>query len=182
MNHRVTPPASAKGRRLWLYLALLLPSLAGEVAQHPAASDRREGYSPRHWRSTPYLLVVGSPELRFQEEPPSPDLSAPPTASLPPKVEKAESTSQHSDVVVSNRPLPTASAATAPVTTEPTDSSQAQSSRPPPPTILPDDVNPKVRPEDFLPFFQFPGSGPNDANLARVPRPNPPSSATYQEQ
>jgi len=54
--------------------------------------------------------------------------------------------------------------------------------------ILPDELHPQVRPEDFLPFFQIPGAatGPGDVTLVvPVPRnpPAPPtqptSSATY---
>ena len=57
-----------------------------------------------------------------------------------------------------------------------------------PSAILPDEVRPQVRPEDFLPFFQVPGSAtqPGDVTLVMpvprsVPTPPalPPSSATY---
>jgi hypothetical protein len=168
---------------LWIYLALLLPSLAGEVAQNPAPSDRRDDSSPRHSRherSSPYLLVIGSPELRFQEEPPPPDWPAQPTTSKP-KAEKVEPAPNHQDVIVSNRTPPTAPAATATVEKMNANSDQPPPA-PPPPTILPDDVTPRVRPEDFLPYFQFPGAGQNEPNTAPTPRPIPPSSATYQEQ
>ena len=37
--------------------------------------------------------------------------------------------------------------------------------------IIPDDVRPAVRAEDFLPYFQIPG--------AAAPAPLPPSTATY---
>ncbi|WP_415908155.1 hypothetical protein [Oleiharenicola sp. Vm1] len=61
----------------------------------------------------------------------------------------------------------------------------------PPATILPDDTRPKVRAEDFLPFFQFPGSAPANGDVTVVaPVPNaapgaaplPASSATYRQQ
>jgi hypothetical protein len=58
----------------------------------------------------------------------------------------------------------------------------------PPPSIMPDDVAPKVRPEDFLPYFQFPGTEApsNDVNASSqagpAPKAIPGSSATYQEQ
>jgi len=62
-------------------------------------------------------------------------------------------------------------------------------SAPPPPAILPDDVGRKIRPEDLLPFFQFPGSGAgaDGGNAAGPPAPPspgtlPPSSATYKQQ
>jgi hypothetical protein len=48
---------------------------------------------------------------------------------------------------------------------------------------LPDDTRPKVRAEDFLPFFQFPGTAPAEV----APPPPPPASlplstATYSQQ
>jgi len=51
--------------------------------------------------------------------------------------------------------------------------------------IIPDDVRPRVRPEDFLPYFRIPIVQPNDMNAVPVPRsvstgaPLPASSATY---
>lgn len=59
-----------------------------------------------------------------------------------------------------------------------------------PAAILPDDTRPKVRAEDFLPFFQFPGNTPANGDVTVVaPVPNAPtaaplpaSSATYRQQ
>jgi hypothetical protein len=57
-----------------------------------------------------------------------------------------------------------------------------------PAAILPDDVRPAVRPEDFLPFFQFPAPGgtgnvrvivPVAPTAPSAPGTQPPSSATY---
>jgi hypothetical protein len=58
-----------------------------------------------------------------------------------------------------------------------------------PRSILPDDTRPSVKPEDFLPFFQIPGTAkaPGEASLiipasalvAPTASPIPPSSATY---
>ena len=45
------------------------------------------------------------------------------------------------------------------------------SAKPIPPAILPDDTRPRVRAEDFLPYFRIPG--------VPVPAQLPPSSATY---
>jgi hypothetical protein len=167
---------------VWLYLALLLPSLAGEVAQYPAADGQSERTSSRKGHSTPYLLAIGPPELRFEEAPPSPAWADPATAALPPKTATAEPTAKHSDVVISNQTSAAASAVSAPLATGKTDPNLAAPPGPPPATILPDDVTPKVRPEDFLPYFQFPGAGQNEPNTAPTPRPIPSSSATYQEQ
>lgn len=53
--------------------------------------------------------------------------------------------------------------------------------------ILPDDTRPKVRAEDFLPFFQPPGANPNPNDVTVAPPPAEPgtptpSSATYRQQ
>jgi hypothetical protein len=49
-----------------------------------------------------------------------------------------------------------------------------------PTSILPDETKQRVRPEDFLPFFQFPGG--QSAPGANAPGTIPPSSATYKMQ
>jgi hypothetical protein len=50
------------------------------------------------------------------------------------------------------------------------------------PTILPDEMRPWVRPEQFLPFFQLPGSnGPGAPAPEKIPT-LPPSTAIYKEQ
>jgi hypothetical protein len=57
-----------------------------------------------------------------------------------------------------------------------------------PPPVLPDDVGPKARPEDFLPFFQFPGTGAHGGDTVAAPAAPatpgqlPPSTATYEQQ
>jgi hypothetical protein len=51
---------------------------------------------------------------------------------------------------------------------------------PPPPAILPDDVPAQVRPEDFLPYFQYPGAAPRGRGAEAPPAPPlPVSTATY---
>jgi hypothetical protein len=68
-------------------------------------------------------------------------------------------------------------------------SSSATAKRPEegePPLILPDDMRRDVRPEDLLPFFQYPRNG-GAANGVSVPAQPavptlPPSSATYRQQ
>ncbi len=136
--------------------------------------------------SRPYLAAVGPAVLRFGDPPPPPDLR--PAAGAPP-------------VPAEETPAPVVDAATAP------DASLAEVAEPIPaasvaapvakpaatrtsPPILPDDTRTKVRAEDFLPFFQFPATGPNgDVNVvvpvapgANSAAPIPPSSATYRQQ
>lgn len=60
-----------------------------------------------------------------------------------------------------------------------------------PPSIMPDDTRPKVHPEDFLPYFQFPVNAANPGNVTVVvpgtltppaAGTQPPSTATYRQQ
>jgi hypothetical protein len=150
--------------------------------------------------SRPYLAVASAPALRFEERTPPPDLSVRPPAGAPPqpagapgKTEPAGPTppAPLAQPAVSTPSLsPTESAAQPEIPPPSKDSGAAVApSQPakPPASILPDDTRPKVRAEDFLPFFQFPGApaSPGDVILAPappVPGQQPPSSATYRQQ
>lgn len=137
--------------------------------------------------SRPYLSAVGSPSLRFGEAIPPPDLSVRPPAGPPPQIteERANAPSETTkqDVTVAAPPPGIAVEIGIP---DPARSAPAKT----PAAILPDDTRPKVRAEDFLPFFQFPGktSGNGDVTvIAPVPvAPTsatlPISSATYRQQ
>jgi len=195
MNHRVTPPGPAKGRRAWIYLSLLLPSLASEVAQCPSPPADRNDMPLSQSSSGPsraYLRYIGPPQLRFQEALPPPDLSVRPPAGGPPKLRAVRPDGASTDASSFRLQAHAASAATLVARKEDVHPAPtlAPPPPPPPPAILPDDVAPKARPEDFLPYFQFPGAGSpsGDANAAgqapqasETPRTIPPSSATYQE-
>jgi hypothetical protein len=192
MNHREPPHLSAGTRRALRCLALLLvPALApgGALAVsrvRPASS----GISLHGVDPAPYLPVRGALSLRFQEEPPPPDLTTRPAAAAPPtpaltptetSVAQANAAAARSASVVAQEPV--ATTPVAPVVAEPV--------APPPkaaPAILPDDVRPAARPEDFLPYFQLPGSNPKSPDVTLLvpapktppaPAPLPASSATY---
>lgn len=179
MHYRVTPPGTAKGRRAWLFFSLLIPALASKVSTQSASSpityDDGSPVVPSE-KSRPYLAVIGPPLLRFEEALPPPDLSARPPGGAPPKplVKLMEA-----DVIpapmVQPKVVVSLSAAPQPAKIE----IIAAPKPPPAPSILHDDVQGQVKPEDFLPYFQYPGS----SNQAPAPQPLPPSSATYiQEQ
>jgi len=183
MNLRAQPPNTAGlcrvGRRLLLGL---LPSML--VATPSLTPD---SHSPT--RSRPYLAVLGSSPLRIQEAAPPADLSVHPPAGAPPQP-MAEAPG--SPVAI----LPQAEAPTSAETTPQSIPQGTESPSGPAPdgkptkpakSILPDDTRPKVRAEDFLPFFQPPGanSNPNDVTVAPTPPApgiQPPSSATYRQQ
>jgi len=187
MNFRAQSWRAASVRQVGICLvSTLLPS-AG-IAAPSLTSEMRTG-----WVSRPYLTVIVSPSLRFVETPAPPHvvpvLMAEPSA--PPKA------------AISSGPTPEPSSgprepATGPSGAVPSSQGQASAAsdagaapkekpeRPakPPPPILPDEIQPKVRPEDFLPYFQFPGSNTGPSDVAPPPEPGklPPSSATYRQQ
>lgn len=197
MNHRESPPLSAGARRALRCLSLLLvPALAPDAA--PAMSRPRhafgQGVGAHGGDSLPYLAMVGAPPLRFEKSAPPSDLGTRPAAAAPPLPSFSLT---ESAVALANAAAARSTTATtrgedeAPVTELPAAASAA-SPLPPKPTpraILPDDTRPKVRPEDFLPYFQIPGSArsanevnvimPANAFPSPAPATLPPSTATY---
>jgi len=200
MNQSVPLPPPAKARRAWLLASLLLSALAAKVAQSTVLpmdedSDGIFSLNPRRGeQSRPYLQFVGAPPLRFEEAPASPE----------PPVRVASNASYNAKAP----PLPEASSGPARVLSAPaavstvksaapdassTNQSTAKVGSPPtdsPPAILPDDAGSRARPEDVLPYFQFPGEGSRLLGTDSVPqgpsgsRPLdtlPPSTATYKE-
>lgn len=191
MNQCVSAPSPAGKRRVWLFLSLLLPAMVTEVAQSTAPPMKgAEDAIPLAGRgeSHPYLRFVGPPPLRFQEALPPPDLTVRPPAGGPPKV----SVKTGPDLV--QTPIPEGHAAAPVAVTGSAGKPEAAAAgstpvKPPipkgPPPLLPDDAGARVRPEDFLPFFQFPGGKAADVrNVPVPPAPGmlPPSSASYQQQ
>jgi len=189
MNH-LDPPHLPVDlcRTLHVAALLLLPTMA---QTHSHATGRSGGRD-----STPYLLAVGHSPLRFREEEPPPVSARRPPAGAPPAPDDgANATSadpgKSSDVI-----LAPALAATAAVSS-PSPGLTADAGRPDvppanqppaPPAIIPDDTRPVVRPEDFLPFFQLPGSTGSAGGFtviapvpasAPAPAALPPSSASF---
>jgi hypothetical protein len=165
----------------------LLPAVVA-----PAASP---GAAPPSYTSAsrPYLAVLGVTPLRVADAVPPPDLSSRPGRAAPPKP-GAEEAADVTPAIAKQEPTAPAvpdlalAPASEPVRA-PAETTPAAPKTPPP--ILVDDVRPRVKPEDFLPFFIFPGSGgqgdPNVTVPMALPTPPtpgtlPPSSATYRQQ
>lgn len=192
MNHREPTHLSAGARRALHCLSLLLLPALAPGGGDPGLRDRRPppGGRPPEPKPTPYLVVIGAPALRFAEAVPPPDLTTRPGAAAPPH---PASTPAEEAVATENiaAAQSIAEAAREAAATPVTEALAPVKETPPPvktpPAILPDDARPPVRAEDFLPFFQVPGSArrPEDIMLiAPVPMapaaaPLPPSSATY---
>ncbi|MEO6875492.1 MAG: hypothetical protein ABI222_11800 [Opitutaceae bacterium] len=188
MNHRELPQVPQGMRRAGLCLALLLSaavpsSLLGGLLSPSAflpnpqlAAMRTNGYLPAH----------GAPPLRFAEPATMPELTVHPTAAaskLPALNSGDPSMASTPGASATSSSLTPSAAATRP--TEAT-SEMMPSGKSVPLSILPDDLRPQVRPEDFLPFFQIPATQPGDVTLtphgALAPAPQPASSATYHQQ
>lgn len=182
MNPIAVRPRTAGARATTCRLAVwLLPAVVASASSPGFATP------PVAPLTRPYLAVLGSTPLRIAEAIPPPDLSSRPGKAAPPNPEPEEV----KDSLVSHEPakpdviLGPASAMPAEVPTPERDATPAKS----PPPILLDDSRPRVKPEDFLPFFVFPGSGesttvvvPVTVATPPVPGTLPPSSATYRQQ
>jgi hypothetical protein len=171
-----------------LYLLLLQHALAPSSIDAHTRSRlpvNSSGSLDSESASRPYLKIASMLPLRIRATPP-PDLVAKPAGAPPQPAGRAADTASPSPKDPGSEPAALASGtvpatAPAPAPAASTDLSQ-------PSTILPDDTRPATRPEDFLPFFQFP-SGNHDVTIvvpvtaAHPPAPGqvPPSSATYQQ-
>jgi hypothetical protein len=189
MNFRANQPNLARLRKVWYCLCLgFTPALATRVGGQFEAETRR-GSAPFEQRehSQPYLGVVGAPPLRFQEPAHTDFSEAPPPGGAPPTPGSPLDSSAAKPAGSLPSPAATAPAQTAAMT-QPVPASATHSPGQPvgpdstPPTILPDEMRPWVRPEEFLPFFQLPGSGVPATPSPEQPPKLPPSSATYKEQ
>lgn len=191
MKLSVTAPALAVRRGAWFVLTLLLPALATEIAETsvPQARGAMEctGLPAGTGGSSSYLPLVGAPALRFLEAIPPPDVVARPPAGGPPRT----GAQWNADVVRKPALVPSLEAPTTPapvaqkrdvILPEKPTVRTLDDNRPA--AILPDDSAPKVKPEDFLPFFEFPGVGKQGDGSAAAgsASPAPRSSATYKEQ
>lgn len=182
MNHREPPHLLADTRKASHCLALLLLS---------AMAPHRAPALPRVAEPTPYLPAMGAPPLRFRPPFPPSDsalhlsAAAPKPAIAPHEalIDPAQTAAPQASPVSATEENHSTTAST----DKPSDSNASTPARPPLP-ILPDTARPAIRPEDFLPYFQIPGSArhADDVTLlvpapkaAPAPATIPPSSATY---
>ena len=191
MNQKKPPQLAVDTCRALQFAALLL--LPAYAPTHSKANGPR-GLS----ESTPYLVALGAAPLRFQEEAPLPNFSKRLPAEASPSPSDAVSGSDQS-LVGSNSTTTTPDRPDVILPAQPPASERnggtapfpANNPPPPPPAIIPDDTRPAVRPEDFLPFFQYPGFGPRSSgvrvilpvpmNAPSATTPPPVSSATYNQ-
>lgn len=178
---------------VWILTAPLIGPAALDTPQRPATTlaartvpsyppERSERSGSGHPRT--YLALAGPSALRFAEADPvlpaEPSLPAPksPKTPLPPEASISSS--------ASHQPPETTRSEPAKVSDVPPESAGDNVK---PVSILPDDTRVEIKPEDVLPFFQFPNG--NDGSTVAIPltvsprpagNPVPPSSATYRQQ
>jgi hypothetical protein len=173
MNYRVKPP-TASIRWVGLSLALLFSALARGKSQNSVPSingPRNAGRPHADERTIPYQEVVGAPPLRFQEPDAVAQIDPPTRPSVPPPLPVVKCTDPASvlDVLLNPGWRDLAKKLVKPEENNvKLEAAPARDSALPP--ILPDD-GVQVRPEDFLPFFQFPGTGRDGQAGASVSEP-----------
>ncbi len=169
-----------------LPLSYLVSESAAFAQSHRGGSIRSNSIADAGERTSPfdapYLAVVLSPALTFQAATPAVDPTLRLAAGAPPRPAGAieDIAAENQDAAVAAAPvLPAPS--TPPDSVAQTEPAAIEGSKPasklPPVAILHDDMLPEVRPEDVLPYFQFPGSSLS----APQPAPIPASSATYRQ-
>ena len=185
-------------RALHCLSLLLLPALAPDGVQAlPRSRPPGSGPVLRNAEPIPYLPTAGAPPLRFQETPLPPEPVAPPaktetTATLTSpeaSVAAANAAAAQSTHVAAEPASEAAAPANDPAAAAPAPADPLPAATKTPPSILPDHARPVVRPEDFLPYFQIPGSAQNPRNVTLLvpaapgtppaPATLPPSSASY---
>lgn len=189
MNHREPTPLPAIARRaLRRLLLVIITALAPQAAHSRPWATLRTGQPGQRSGadSSPYLPTLGAPPLRFLAQALPENLPARPAdapASPGPRATSVRPAIANVAEPAPVVPLPADDAADAPP-----DPAAPPTVKSPPAAILPDDTQPAIRPEDFLPYFQIPGSarGPGGVKVIVPALPNapapaslPPSSATY---
>jgi hypothetical protein len=183
MNSRDLPQPPAVRQafvRLGLGLVLLTPSVHAAFSLRSMLPVRAATGEPAG-----YLPHVGAPALRFQN-PPLPPAEPAPLAVKPARTDDNPANDVTRLPPPANEGTATAPAA-APVSTPTPPDSAAPSPRLPAP-ILRDEIQPTVRPEELVPYFQIPGAARQSSDVTLLmPAPGspaapgslPPSSATY---
>lgn len=183
MNFRANKLILAHMRKVWCFCFFgFTPALASKIGARDLNGIERQPAPPTEQMEAPhpYLSVVGPPPLRFQEP-----FALQKPATQPPALREEHAVGapvQASSAPPAVGPAPAHPTQDAPPSKIGTSFAPGQTAGPEPanPTIIPDEMRRRVRPEEFLPFFEPPGSGaPNAAPSSNPPPTLPPSSATY---
>ncbi|HTZ21104.1 MAG TPA: hypothetical protein VMC06_09500 [Opitutaceae bacterium] len=180
------------GRLVRCLTLVLLPALVAEGGQTgstyagPAGAPPESSPESSHPYSAPYLAVVGPPPMRFREPPAPPSFELEPVAMGPAQLEETLPVSPPSSVAAGGRFDSSSPKAASQKSSTKSPASSPTANRPEdnePSSILPDDLHRDVRPEDLLPYFQYPRNGGAVIGVPAPAQPTlPPSSATYRQQ
>ena len=188
MNLKPPTPRGGLHRTLRVLSLLLLQHALVPTGPEANARSRLpenpEGEPATDANSRPYLKVAGSLPLRFSAAPrPMTDFPIK-VAAVSPPVQPIAAVSTEAPPL----PMPlNPSSETNSISNDQTNAPAAPVSNRPALSILPDNTQPSTRPEDFLPYFQFPTGGNTTVvvpgSVARPPTSNsmPASSATYEQ-
>jgi hypothetical protein len=190
MNHREpTSEPQGPGRTFPCLALLLLPFLLEASALAAPLPPVQAGLT----RQKPYLVALGSPQLRFQEPVAAADPAVRPAKPGAPLATLTDLTDENTpDSIPPLDEMPSHASTESSVSSDldsngpsATDTAPSTSARNPRP-ILPDEMRPEARPEDFLPFFQIPAAQSGDITVfgpvpraPATPAPLSNSSATY---
>jgi hypothetical protein len=176
MNFRTYRPRPERLRKVWCCIGFCLALAMTSKAGTQYLVDFGQGRIRPAAASQPYLCVIGSPALRYREA-----VRVAEASEVKPAVTPAESAKLAAKPAEPQHP-PTppdlTSKTPAAVVTEVHSSSPPDESQP---SIIPDDIRPRVRMEEFLPFFQLPGPSAPTPPVPASPDTVPPSSATYRQ-
>ena len=192
MNSRTHTLLTGLGRFVRCLTLVLLPALVAEGGQAGSAYGDPAGSLPEsspdspYPYSAPYLAVVGPPPMRFREPPAPPSFDLEPVAAGPAQLEGNMLVLPAATGGLLDSAQPMAASSKSPSKSPSASATAKGSEESEPSSILPDDMRREVRPEDLLPFFQYPRNG---GAVIGVPVPAqpalptlPPSSATYRQQ
>jgi hypothetical protein len=197
MTSRTHTLLTGLGRYVRCLSLVLLPALVaegGQAQRGPSVQLLPDSHRPEPYESVPapYLTVVGPPPMRFREPPAPPSFELEPMVAGPALLDESVPAPASASASASATPRRERLGLSQPTTVSPQPPLSSPTARRPdegdPSPILPDDMRRDVRPEDLLPFFQYPRNGGSVIGVG-VPVPfqppaptQPPSSATYRLQ
>jgi hypothetical protein len=180
MNPRTNRPTTSRLRTVWRCLGFCLGwAMTCRAGTRYLVEFGEKGVQVQPAQaSEPYLCTIGAPPLRFREtiRLPEPE-DTKPVATRPTDSSKASKANPPGPQATASAPAPKAPEA---VVTEAHSGNPAGSDAGQP-SIIPDEMRPRVRTEEFLPFFQLPGPGGAAVPPAQPPASPPRSSATYEQ-
>jgi hypothetical protein len=175
MNFRKNRPIRLRHRKAWCCIGFCFGLGVAQTGGTPYLIEFGEnGLQVQQAAvSQPYLCVVGAPSLRFREPPPIPIPDEPKTAASKPTAGAPGSAKASPVPLATNQTVQPAASVTTEVHSAPVPTPDTGI-----PSVIPDEVRPRVRSEEFLPFFQPPGPA---GTGSQPPESIPPSSATYEQ-